>query len=110
MSFEKESLKFDQGKLPYFTVLGTQFPLAIKEVVRRSLEGHEKYEKGDDWENWFRLAEERGVSSYDNALLRHLFRDGEDSELGHDVAVAWNAVARLEYKLRKKMYKKYDYR
>lgn len=100
----KETLKFDENKLPYYTVLCTQFPLALKEVVNRSLKGHIKYEKGDDWENWYRLGEERGVQSYQNALMRHFFKDGEDSELQHDVAVAWNALAILEFKLRKDMY------
>ncbi|MEY4333499.1 MAG: hypothetical protein RLZZ196_2242 [Bacteroidota bacterium] len=105
MTDKTETLKFDEGKLPYYTVLNTQFPFAIREVVKRSLQGHEKYEKGDDWDNWFRIGEQRGIASYENALLRHLFKDGEDNELEHDVAVAWNAIARLEYKLRKKMYK-----
>lgn len=98
------ALKFDDDKLPYYTVLNHQFPLAIKEVVRRSLEGHIKYEKPGEWENWFKVAEERGVDTYNNALLRHLFEDGEDNELQHDTAVAWNAIAKLEYKLRKGMY------
>lgn len=98
------ALKFDNDKLPYYTVLCTQFPLAIKEVVARSKHGHDKYEKGDDWNNWFRLGEERGVESYQNALMRHFFKDGEDSELEHDIAVAWNALAILEFKLRKNIY------
>jgi hypothetical protein len=104
MTLKNNALKFDDGKLPYFTVLTTQFPLAVKEVVRRSLEGHIKYEKPGEWDNWFKVAEERGVLAYNNALMRHLFQDGEDTELQHDAAVAWNALAKLEYKLRKDMY------
>jgi len=96
------ALKFDDEKLPYYTVLCTQFPLAIREVVARSKHGHDKYEKEDDWNNWFRLGEERRVESYQNALMRHFFKHGEDSELEHDIAVAWNALAILEFKLRKK--------
>lgn len=100
----KEGLKYDQDKLPYYTVLCTQFPLALREVVGRSKFGHDKYEKEDDWNNWFRLGGERGIESYQNALMRHFFKDGEGSELEHDVAVAWNALAILEFKLRKDMY------
>jgi len=103
---KQEALKFDNDKLPYYTVLCNQFPLAVRSVVGRSKHGHDKYEKEDDWENWFRLGEEKGVESYQNALMRHFFKDGEDCELDHDIAVAWNALAILEFKLRKNLYNK----
>ena len=59
------------------------------------------YEAFDaDWKNWERV--ENGVETYSNALLRHLFKEGEDTEIEHDIAVAWNALARLELKLKQK--------
>lgn len=94
-----EGVKNDSEKLPYFTVICRQFPNAVKAVVRRSLEGHIKYEEHDhDWKNWERV--ENGYEAYSNALMRHLIYEGEDSELDHDIAVAWNALARLEKRLR----------
>jgi hypothetical protein len=99
-------IKYDENKLPYFLVLFKQFPNAVRELIRRSNDGHIKYKESDeDWNNWFRVGEDKGVISYQNALLRHLFQEGEDSELDHDCAVLWNAAAILEFKLRKKMYK-----
>lgn len=96
-----EGVKHDGEKLPYYIVLCNQFPHAINAVVARSLEGHKKYEKWDgDWKNWEKV--EDGYTTYSNALLRHLFKEGEDSELEHDVACAWNALARLELKLKQK--------
>lgn len=94
-----EGIKHDSEKLPYFTVLCTQFPDAINAVIRRSLEGHLKYEEFDkDWKNWERV--ENGYETYSNALLRHLFKEGEDTPLEHDIAVAWNALARLQVRLK----------
>lgn len=101
-----KGIKDDEGKLPYYIVLFEQFPQAIKMVVGRSQQGHEKYEQEEDWENWFRVGEAKGIRSYQNALMRHLAKEGSDSELDHDVATAWNALAILEFKLRKKMYDK----
>lgn len=96
-----EGIKHSGEKLPYFIVLCNQFPNAVKAVVKRSYEGHKKYEEWDaDWKNWERV--ENGYQTYSNALLRHLFKEGEDDELQHDIAVAWNALARLELKLKEK--------
>jgi|GEM_PF-5157056 len=100
----ENAFKFDKDKLPYYIVLCIQFPSAIREVVKRSKYGHDKYESEDDWENWLRIGEQRGVITYQNALMRHFFKDGKDSELDHDVAVVWNALATLEFKLRKNLY------
>lgn len=92
-------VKLDKDKLPYYTVLASQFPNAINAVIKRSLEGHIKYEEFDeDWKNWERV--ENGYITYSNAMLRHLFREGDDTEIQHDIAVAWNALARLELKLK----------
>lgn len=94
-----DGIKHDQDKLPYYTVLCKQFPNAIKEIIRRSQAGHIKYAASDiDWKNWERVPD--GYNTYSNALLRHFFKEGEDTDIEHDVAVAWNALARLELKLR----------
>ena len=74
---------------------------AIEALSLRSLYGHEKYEKGDDWENFSRV--ENGEFEYSNAQFRHALGIGEDSEKDHYIAEAWNAVAKLEIYLRKSL-------
>lgn len=94
-----EGIKHDGEKLPYHIVLCKQFPNAINAVVKRSSDGHKKYEEWDgDWKNWERVKD--GYLTYSNALLRHLFNEGDDNSIEHDIAVAWNALARLELKLK----------
>lgn len=96
--------KFDDGKLPYYTVLFKQFPNALREVVKCSLAGHNKYHKTDsDWQNFSRNS---GDDRYKNAMLRHMTEVGpiedmaEFGEMTHEAAVVWNALADLEIKLR----------
>lgn len=111
IGFPGELLKKDQGqkndsdKLPYFTVLFKQFPNAIRELVRCSNAGHQKYSETDkDWMNFSRV--ENADTRYKNAGLRHMLESGpvEDmSEYGgmsHEGAVVWNFMADLEIKLR----------
>lgn len=94
------SQKDSDGKLPYYTVLFTQFPNALNQVVNRSLAGHVKYQKTDtDWKNWERV--NNPLFEYQNAMMRHIACIGEDSDIEHAAAVAWNALAILELKLRK---------
>lgn len=94
-----EGVKHDKDKLKFAKVLKVQFPLAIKAVVNRSTLGHIKYADTDaDFQNFTRIPDPE--SSIEDALLRHLFLDGEDLEIDHYVAVAWNALALLELKLR----------
>lgn len=76
-----------------------QFPLAFKAVAERSEVGHKKYADIDqDYQGFTRTPFEE----YQDALVRHLMQDGEphETELDHLKAVAWNAVAMLEIKLR----------
>ena len=89
-----DGVKHNEGKLPIYTVLKEQFPDAFLKVVERSLLGHEKYEKGNDWSNFRRLP--NAYNEFSNALGRHLLEEGEDSQLDHHIAVAWNALARLQ--------------
>jgi len=86
-------------KAPIFTYC-KQMKNAIEALSLRSLAGHKKYEKGDDWENFSRV--ENGDFEYSNAEFRHALGIGEDSDEDHLVAAAWNAVSRLEIHLRNK--------
>lgn len=86
-------------KAPVFTYC-EQMKNAIEALSLRSLAGHKKYEKGDDWENFSRV--ENGDFEYSNAQFRHALGIGEDSDEDHLVAAAWNAVSRLEIHLRNK--------
>jgi len=86
-------------KAPVFTYC-KQMKNAIEALSLRSLAGHKKYEKGDDWENFSRV--ENGDFEYSNAEFRHALGIGEDSDEDHLIAAAWNAVSRLEIHLRNK--------
>lgn len=91
----------EQGKLPIYTVLSKQFPNALKAIVERSLIGHEKYKKHDeDFQNFLRVP--NAVEEYSNAMIRHSLCVGEDTELDHYIATAWNSIARLECYLQSK--------
>lgn len=68
--------------------------LAIIALAERMQLGHEKYEEGLDYENFKRV--ENADFEYANAMFRHALGVGEDSELEHLVAQAWNSVARLQ--------------
>ena len=101
-----KGIKNDKGKLPYYTVLFKQFPLAIKEVIKCSSAGLIKYKETDlDWQNFSRLPD--SDIRYKNAALRHLTEEGkvedmsEYGEMTHEGAVVWNLLADLEIKLRK---------
>lgn len=86
-------------KAPIFTYC-KQMKNAVEALALRSLYGHNKYEKGDDWENFSRV--ENGEFEYSNAEFRHSLEIGEDEdEKQHLIAGAWNSVARLELYLRK---------
>lgn len=84
-------------KAPIFTYC-KQMKNAIEALSLRSLYGHERYEKGDDWENFSRV--ENGEFEYANASFRHALGIGEEDEKNHLIAEAWNAVAKLEIYLR----------
>lgn len=87
-------------KAPVFTFC-KQMKNAVEALALRSLYGHKKYEKGNDWENFSRV--EDGEFEYSNAEFRHALGIGSDeNEEEHLVAGAWNAVARLELYLRNK--------
>ena len=85
-------------KAPVFTFC-KQMKNAIEALSLRSLYGHKRYEKGDDWENFSRVA--NADFEYSNSMFRHALEiGGDEDELQHLVASAWNAIAKLELKLR----------
>lgn len=87
-------------KAPIFTYC-KQMKNAIEQLAFRTQYGHEKYKEFDaDYQNFARV--ENGDEEYGNALFRHALEIGEDTELEHYVASAWDAVARLEIYLRNK--------
>jgi len=91
-----------QDKPKLYKMIVEQFPNALKCVGERSQLGHVKYADIDsDWQGFSRLP----VEEYENALIRHLMRLGEEgeTELDHLSALAWNALAILEIKMRIKL-------
>lgn len=86
--------KFSGEKAPIYTFC-LQFREAIEKLALRSLYGHKKYIETDhDWKNFERV--ENPDYEYSNASFRHALGLGEDTELDHYVASAWNAIARLQ--------------
>ena len=89
------------NKAPIFTFC-KQMKNAIEQLAFRSEYGHNKYRQYDaDWNNFARV--ENGNEEYGNSEFRHALEIGEDSELEHYVASAWNSIARLEIYLRKNL-------
>ena len=89
--------KLDKGK-PKAGVL-SDFGLALLEVARVGTYGAEKYSRS----GWVEVPD--GEIRYTDAMWRHLLAEKEeetDEESGflHEAHVAWNALARLELKLR----------
>jgi hypothetical protein len=95
--------KFSEGKLPLYTVMFKQFPLALQEVAKCSQAGHLKYPNDIDWMNFKRV--EDAENQYLNAAIRHLMEDGinkdmkEYGKITHISQVAWNILAHLQIKL-----------
>lgn len=95
--------KLDAGKVDLSLLLF--FPNALTAVAEVAEIGAKKYSRG----GFLKVA--NGVTRYTAALLRHLFgatKEDDDGEVvlvstkfGHDAQVAWNALARLEKKMRK---------
>jgi len=92
--------KLDSGKVCAFRGAIDYFPRAIESVAAVSTFGASKYA----WKGWETVPE--GFERYSDAMVRHLISAGKgeaadpDSGLLHDAHTAWNALARLELKLR----------
>lgn len=93
----KPGAKLDYGKPD--TSLLLMFGKALVAVAEVGTFGAAKYTRG----GW--LDVEDGITRYTAALLRHVFAEDTepmdaDSGLYHDAHAAWNALARLELRLR----------
>ncbi len=89
--------KTDFGKVDMSLML--DFRLAMEQVCKLSEFGAKKYSRS----GWLEIEDLNRVTA---AMLRHLYKEDiedidPDSGVAHDVAVAWNALARLELRLRK---------
>lgn len=100
-----EGKKADTGKAPLARGGFLYFPRALAAVARCSEFGLKKYNL--DYEDRNFLEVEGGFGRYTDGMLRHLAGEvtdegGVDPEtsLPHAYAVAWNALARLELKLK----------
>lgn len=90
--------KLDAGK-PDLSLL-IDFRLALNEVATVGTFGARKYSRG----GWQHVAD--GPTRYTAAMLRHLLASSDidaDSGMIHDAQVAWNALARLELRLREQV-------
>ena len=88
--------KLDKGKNRLGLVL-LDFGNALKAVGEVGTFGANKY-SAHGW-----LSVPNGRERYTDAMFRHLFAGSEideDSGLAHDAQTAWNALARLELRLR----------
>jgi len=91
--------KLDAGK-PEACLL-EDFGLALTEVARVSTFGAHKYSRGG-WQH-----AQDGAYRYGCAMWRHLLKRSlepcdSDSGIDHDAHIAWNALARLELRMRAK--------
>lgn len=98
--------KFSKDKVPLYTVIVKQFPLALKEVAKCSQGGNRKYNLDTDWMNFKRVP--NAEFEYKNAAMRHMFEEGinqdmlEFGEITHESQVIWNLLASLQIKLENK--------
>ncbi len=106
---EKETIGYLKGvkesqtvkKAPVYTFC-KQMSNAIEQLALRSEYGHQKYlEFDEDYNNFARVP--NANEEYSNAMFRHALNIGEDSELDHYIACAWDSIARLEIFLRKNL-------
>lgn len=89
--------KLDSGKI--MAGILQQWPLALTAVLEVATFGANKYSRG----GWQHV--ENGVERYTDAMFRHLLKEpielfDKDSGLSHDAHAAWNALSRLELRLR----------
>ena len=93
--------KLDQGK-PMAGLL-LDFGLALLEMSKVATYGANKYSRG----GWQHVDD--GINRYTDAMMRHILEvsqlgdvNEEDGGVDRDAQIAWNALARLELKLRSK--------
>lgn len=98
-SASEAGAKLDQGKI-MAAILG-QFSRALTAVAEVCTHGATKYSRG----GWQTVP--NGIERYDDAKWRHALKGyyedlDIDSGLMHDAHEAWNILAKLELKLRKR--------
>lgn len=92
--------KLDSGKAPITRGVVRQSPRAMEAIAHLTQYGAEKY----SWQGWAEVPD--GVNRYADARGRHEVAIGRGEEVDDDsgclhlTAVAWNALAELELKLR----------
>jgi hypothetical protein len=99
----KPGVKLDEDKVQLFKGFRWQFHRGMTAVAEHTV--RTVLDPGHIWKGW--VAVENGFERYTEALERHLhweaFYYGLPSQrkemLAHTVAVAWNAMARLEHLL-----------
>jgi hypothetical protein len=95
----ESGVKHDSGKVRPTLVLG-HFAHALEAVSQVATFGAEKYTD----EGWADVPD--GRRRYTDAMLRHFLAESQgekvdpESGLAHDAHMAWNALARLELRLR----------
>ena len=95
---EQPGIKLDQGKPDASLLL--EFSRALRAVAEVGTFGAKKYTRS----GW--TAVDDGRNRITAALVRHLLAEGAgeltdaDSSLAHDAHAAWNALARLDLRLR----------
>jgi len=101
LSTTQPGAKLDAGKIDVTRGCLHYFPRALVAVAELSQVGAKKY----SWKGWETVAD--GINRYGAALGRHELRiEGDyqrrdpDTSVLESVAVAWNALARLELILR----------
>lgn len=95
--------KLDAGKPPVIMGVLNYFPNALLAVAAVSEYGAKKYKLSLADKNWMRVPD--GRARYTDALGRHVVYEAidpkdEESGLYHDQMAAWNALARLELRIR----------
>ena len=113
MSDKKGAVKYDDGKVAFVRGCLSRFPRALLEVARVSRLGCIKYDLPLDDTDFLDVSD--GFGRYTDALGRHLLKETTEGNISietggnlppegvatrHDAQVAWNALARLEIKLR----------
>lgn len=89
--------KLDAGKIMASLLL--DMGPALMAVAEIGTFGAKKYTRG----GWLEVPE--GYNRYTDAMIRHLLNPDElddDSGMLHDAHIAWNALARLTFKLRER--------
>jgi len=99
----KAGVKLDAGKQPIAMGVFGYFPNALLAVADVSAYGAKKYDLDYVDKNWMRVTD--GIPRYTDALGRHLIKEAidpldDESGLHHDAMAAWNALARLELRIR----------